>query len=182
MSAQIIRTSSLHLKARLKFKLFVYILMFFISTIAFAQKSYDWRSNIDIIVQQTDSLSLQSQQTFYLIKYFDDKTIRETWHYTLNKGKIIIFQIRFLIDSTEFTEIYYLNNGRLICMENYESEDFSLYDDQIKRGEVFFFDKHTLKTYVTVGGRKSNQPYWNRETAALKNFDKRYSELQKNMW
>lgn len=130
-------------KAERKINILICILTILISCSAVGQRSYDWRTNIDLIVQQTDSLSLKSQETFHLIKYLKDKTIRETWHYTLKDEKIIIFQVRYFIDSTEFAEIYYLNNGKLICMEQYESEDFLTYDDEIKKGKVFFRRKFT---------------------------------------
>ncbi len=163
-------------------KLFCSILTVLISACAVAQRSYDWRSNIDLIVQQTDSLSLKSQQTFHLLKYFDDKTVRETWHYTQKDGNVIIFEVRYFLDSTEHAEIFYVNNGKLICMEQYESEDFLTYDDEIKKGKVFFFVNNALKQYVTVGNANLRSSHWDRQAEALQYFNKRYSELQKNKW
>lgn len=153
-----------------------------ISACAFAQKSYDWRTNIDLIVQQTDSLSLKSQQTFHLLKYFDDKTVRETWHYTQKDGNVIIFEVRYFMDSTEHADIFYLNKGKLICMEQYESEDFMTYDDEIKKGKVFFFVNNALKQYVTVGNDNLRSSHWDRQADALQYFNKRYLELQRNRW
>lgn len=150
----------------------------FLSIDTLAQKAYDWRSNIDLIVARTDSLSNKSQRTFYLNRYLkNDKVIKETWHYTLSEGKVVIFQLRYIVDVTEFEEVYYLHKGRLICMEKYESEDHSLSDDQIKRGAVFFFVGNILKQYVTMGHENIREP----AMECLSRFEERFSELQKNI-
>ncbi|MEJ7738956.1 MAG: hypothetical protein WKF97_16140 [Chitinophagaceae bacterium] len=149
-----------------------------ISYNAVGQKAYDWRSNIDFIVAKSDSLSNKSQRTFHLNKYLkNDKVIKETWHYTLNEGKVVIFQLRYIINLTEFLEVYYLHKERLICMEIYESEDNTLSDDRVKRGAVFFFVGNTLKQYVTMGHANLKAP----AIECLSRFDDRFSELQKNI-
>ena len=89
---------------------------------ASGQSTYQVLAKIDNLVQQTDSLAIKTQRTFYLNKIdkkFDG--VKETWHYTMRDGKVVVFQVRYVLDSTEFTEIYYVNKGDLIYSEEYET-------------------------------------------------------------
>src|SRR4249919_2161653 len=105
------------------------LIFFCISTNA---QRNDWRSRIDEKVKWADSLSLRSQKIFYLNKFLkDNRPVKETWYYTLVDGKIIIFEVKYVADSIEYSEIYYLDNGRLICMEEYEVPYLSVYADQV---------------------------------------------------
>lgn len=156
--------------------------IFLLSIHVFAQRSNDWRSNIDNIVQRTDSLSLKSQRTFYLNKFSGlDKKYKETWYYTLSEGKVIIFQVRFVIDSTEYTESYYLNSNRPICMEQYETAYYSPIEDDMTWGEVLFFVDNTLKLYVSRGERNSSYGVWQRQSESLERFNKRFAELKRSL-
>ncbi|HEY0677120.1 MAG TPA: hypothetical protein VGD17_02495 [Chitinophagaceae bacterium] len=158
------------------------LILFIISSTAFAQYKTDWRSDIDFIIQESDSLSLKSQKTFSLLKpYHRDKDIRETWYYTVKDGRVIIFEIQYVLDSMEFTEIYYMHRGRLICMEQYEAPYLSVYTDQLKSGEAFFFLDETLKQYVMTGKRRPAPGLWNSETASLSKFNQRFAELQRHI-
>ncbi len=163
--------------------------VFFIilSHTALAQRSYDWRTKVDLIVEQADSLSLKSQQTFHqnrIIRvgrsFKNDITVKETWYYTISEGKIPIFQIRYLIDSTECNETYYMNNGSLVCLERYESDFYSPVDE-ITWGKVLFFDNNAIKLHVSVGHRRSIDRDFNTTAEALEIFNKRYSELLRNL-
>jgi hypothetical protein len=153
-----------------------------------AQKM-DWKSHIDFLVEQTDSLSMKSQKTFYLPKiirvdrtFRNDLTVKETWNYTVSEGKVIIFQVRYVIDHREFTEVYYLNNDRLICMESYEAPYLSSYVDEVRRGEIFFLVNNNLKQYIKFGNNKNPAaPLWDAQTACLSKFEERYSELRRNI-
>ncbi len=152
-----------------------------------AQGRYDWRTNVDLLVERADSLSLKSQSMFYLDRiikvdktFKNDRTIKETWYYTVSQGKIVIFQVRYLIDSSEYTETFYINNGSLICLEQYESPFFSP-TDQVYWGKVLFFDNSALKLNVTVGNRKSQNMLATNAVEALDIFNKRYSELLRNI-
>jgi len=154
----------------------------FFSMGAFSQSRYDWRMNIDQIIHQTDSLSLKSQRTFYLNKILrKDEPLKETWYYTVHNGNIIVFEVRYRVDSLEFTETYYLNRGRLICMELYETAFLSYYEDEIKHGEVFFFEHDMLVQYVTVGNGSMANAIRDPQYEPLRRFYKRYIELQKNI-
>ena len=165
----------------------LYFVVFIITTSTASAQSYDWRTKIDVIVERADSLSLKSQRTFYLNRiirvdktFKNDKTVRETWYYTIIDGKIPIFQIRYLIDSTEFNETYYLNNGNLVCLEQYESEFFSPFDE-VTWGKVLFFDNNIIKLHVSVGHRKSKDQDANTTAEAIELFNKRYNELLRNL-
>ena len=163
------------------------LLFIVISQHTSAQRGYDWRTNVDMIVERADSLSLKSQNSFHqnrIIKvdktFKNDITVRETWYYTISEGKVIIFQVRYLIDSTEFMETYYLDNGRLVCLEQYESDFYSPYDE-INWGKVLFFDNNTVKLNVSVGRRKSQGESSYTSYEAIEKFNRRYTELLRNI-
>jgi len=163
-------------------KSLIFILSIFNCTVSFSQSNYQVLSKIDFIVQSTDSLANKSQRTFYLNKInkkFDG--IKETWHYTLRDGKVIVFQIRFVIDSTEFTEIYYLNKNDLIYSEEYETLYFTSGEDEIKWGGIYYFVSNNLKQRVTLGQKKSKYQHWNAESETLIRFQRRFNELQENI-
>ncbi|MBC7826942.1 MAG: hypothetical protein H7122_04290 [Chitinophagaceae bacterium] len=166
-----------------RLRLFIFVATICISNSIFGQSSYQVLSRIDNIVQQTDSLAIRSQRTFYLNKMdkkFDG--IKETWHYTLREGKVIVFQIRYILDSTEFIEIYYLNKGSLIYSEEYETIYYSANgDDEIKWGGIYYFVSNNLKQRVTLGKKESKYLHWNPEYETLSRFQKRFSELQQNI-
>lgn len=151
---------------------------------AFTQYRTDWRSDIDLIIQESDSLSLKSQKTFSLIKpYQADKDIRESWYYTVKDGRVVIFEIRYVVDSMEYSEIYYVHKGRLICMEQYEAPYLSLYADQLKWGEAYFFQDESLRQY-TITGKPHQTPaagLWATQSGSLSKFQQRFAELQRHM-
>lgn len=153
-----------------------------VSAGAYSQYSKDWRTEIDYIIQEADSLSLKSQKTFSLLKpYHRDKDIRENWFYTVRNGRVVIFEIQYVIDSMEFSEIYYVHRGRLICMEHYEAPYLSIHTDQLKRGEAFFFVNNALMQYVTVGKRHTPSSKYESPYDSLTKFNQRFAELQRHM-
>jgi hypothetical protein len=142
----------------------------------------DWRTDIDKTVQQIDSLSLKSQRTFYVDNLLGhNRWVKETWYYTVSNGKVVIFQVRYLIDSTEYTEIYYMHKDRLICMEEYETSYLTLYDDEIQRGAIFYFVSNTLRQFVTLGAGTPFDDRTDMEYESLTKFHQRYEILQKNI-
>jgi len=156
------------------------ILFLGICVTSYAQRP-DWRTRIDQKVQWADSLSLKSQKVFYLNKFLKgDKPIKETWYYTIQDGRIIIFEIKYVTDSTEFSEIYYLDNGRLICMEEYQVPYLSEYADQVKHGAALFFDHDDLRQYVVTGKDKGDLRL-SRGSESLQQFERRYEELKKTI-
>ena len=160
--------------------LFIMTCLLFISIPLWAQRN-DWRARIDEKVQRADSLSLRSQKVFYLNKFLkDNRPVKETWYYTLMEGKIIIFEVKYVADSTEYSEIYYLDNGRLICMEEYEVPYLSVYADQVKKGAAMFFDNQNLRQFVVTGGSR-NDSRFNRTYESLNRFEKRFEELKKTI-
>jgi hypothetical protein len=160
----------------------LFIASIFIGSSSFSQNNYQVLTKIDHIVQQTDSLANKSQRTFYLNKMnkkYDG--VKETWNYTMRDGKVIVFQVRYVSDSTEFTEIYYLNKGNLIYTEEYETVYYSSTgDDEIKWGGIYYFISNSLKQRVTLGDKDSKY-HWDPEAETLARFHKRFSELQENL-
>ncbi|MGB8192642.1 MAG: hypothetical protein WCF67_12020 [Chitinophagaceae bacterium] len=158
----------------------IFSLIVLISGSAWGQS--DWRSEIDQLIQQADSLSLKSQKTFSLLKpYHQDKDIRENWYYTTRNGRVVIFEIQYVIDSSEFSEIYYIHKGRLICMEQYEAPYLSVYADQLKRGESYFFLDNSLKQYVTTGNGRRSPGIWGTSIESMSKFNQRFAELQRHI-
>ena len=148
-----------------------------------AQTRHNWRNLVDEQVQRSDSLSLKSQRTFHLNKFLkNDVPFKETWHYTMRDGKVVIFQVRFVIDSIEYTEVYYLNRERLICMEQYESMYYPYYEDDIKRGEVLFFENEILRQCVALGKGTTGLATRSQEFTSLQKFNDRYKELKRHIW
>ncbi|HYF32433.1 MAG TPA: hypothetical protein VD993_15015 [Chitinophagaceae bacterium] len=161
--------------------LLVCVLVFCAAGLA-AQYKSDWRSDIDLIIQRIDSLSLKSQQKFSLVKpWHPDKDIRENWYYTTVDGKVAIFEIQYVVDSIEHSEIYYIHKGRLICMEQYEVPYLSVYADQLKSGKAYFFRDNSLKQYVVTGKPKNIPGLLNSEMQTLAMFQRRYAELQRHI-
>ncbi|HEX6192846.1 MAG TPA: hypothetical protein VFZ42_10810 [Chitinophagaceae bacterium] len=155
------------------------ILLFF-SIAVFGQYRQDWRSDIDIIIQRIDSVATKFQKTFSLVKpYHRDKDIREDWYYSVVDGKVATFEIEYVIDSIEFSEIYYIHKGRLICMEQYEAPYLSVYADQLKSGKSYFFLDNSLRQYVVTGKPTANRQ--SSEVETLTRFQQRYAELQRHM-
>lgn len=149
----------------------------------FPQSNYQVLERIDHIVQQTDSLSNRSQRTFYLNKIdkqFDG--VKETWNYTLRDGRVIVFQVRYIVDSVEFMEVYYLDRGQLIYSEEYETVFYGASgDDDIKWGGIYYFVSNNLKQRVTLGHKRTRYYNWNIEAETLSRFQRRYAELRENI-
>jgi hypothetical protein len=148
----------------------------FWSVEAVAQR-FDWRSRIDELVHKADSLSLVSQQTFHVNKFLtDDRPIRETWHYTVSEGRVVIFEVHYFVDTIEYLEVYYLDRDQVVCMEQYVIEYPAQQDDRIRWGAVGFFQGPFVKQFVTMGlvpdeySRLSSYDLWSR-------FKSRYREL-----
>lgn len=156
--------------------------LLFISSFASAQGRYDWRNAIDRMIEQADSLALKHQRTFWLTKYIGtDRSYKETWFYTVRDGKVLEFEIRYFVDSVEHSETYYLDNGSPICMERYETIYFGFHEDEIKRGEVLFFQNENLKQYVTIGKRDDEFANFSNSYNGMRRFSNRYAELKRNI-
>jgi hypothetical protein len=148
-----------------------------------SQSNYQVLSRIDNMVQQIDSLSSKSQNIFYLNKIdkkFDG--VKETWHYTMQNGKVIVFQVRYVLDSIEFTEVYYLDKGHLMYSEEYETIYYSSTgDDEIRWGGIYYFVSNSLKQGVTLGEKKRNYQFRDSGSETLTRFQRRFSELRENI-
>ncbi len=137
----------------------------------------DWRSQIDHVVQRADSLSLLSQQTFHINKFTrNDRSIRETWHYTLEGSRVLLFEVHYFVDSVEYIEVYYLDKDQVVCMEHYKILYPQQEEDRIIWGEVGFFQGQSRRQFVTMG-QPPPQEGTRDEWQALNRFRNRYKEL-----
>jgi hypothetical protein len=152
---------------------------FFLPLFSLAQ-SFDWRSKVDQVIQMADSLSMVSQQTFHINKFVNkDRPVRETWHYTLFNGKVIIFEVHYFVDSTEYQQVFYLDHERVVCIEEYEILYPEKRDDQIIWGSVSFFQNQALIQYVTMGRHEQREDELP-EYTKLALFQNRWKELLEN--
>lgn len=92
-----------------------------------------------------------------------------------------MFEVRFYQDSTEVTEVYYVENGRLICSEEYETMYPVANEDKIAYGHINYFDNTLVRQVVTMG--KSKYKPMNEYTGydVIDRFRKRYAELKENI-
>jgi hypothetical protein len=147
----------------------------------FSQRAYSSINELYHYVEKTDSLADRSTKNFYLEKYLKDGyNYRETWRYLSNGTRIIYFQVDYMLDSTEFTEVYYVNRGNLVCSEEYEKVNYSMREDELKWGGIYYYESSMPKHVVTLG-RKRISTNIDPGSAALARFDKRYSELKRHL-
>jgi hypothetical protein len=144
-----------------------------------AQRSLDELRNF---VEEADSLSFKFQKIFYLYKIGPQNNSRkETWYYTLKNGYPVMFEVRYFYDSTEITEVYYVQNGRLICTEEYETRYNTTHEDQIAYGNINYYDNSMVREAVTMGQSRYNSKYENRRYNTIERFRKRFAELKENI-
>lgn len=155
---------------------------------AFSQSRYHWRDEVDRVIKEIDSLSIKSQQTFFtrnVIRvdrsFKNDIEVRETWHYTLHKGKVVYCEIRYLVDSTEYIESYYVNDNRLVCMENYATEFYNPTSNNFVSGEVLFYVDDQVKLHISTGQHKDPLVAWRLERRPFEKFLDRYAALKRNL-
>jgi hypothetical protein len=160
----------------------LFLLVFLISASSMAQSRNDWKSRIDKLVEKADSLSFKSQVVFRAEKLQKNQDpIQETWYYSMDNDKVVIFQVRYVIRGTEHTEVYYMNNDNLICAEKVEAPNLSVYIDEVVRGELFFIDNQMLRQYVSFGQKKNGISHADAEFECFKRFQERYRTLQRNI-
>jgi hypothetical protein len=158
------------------------VLILFLSTLlhtAFSQRSLvELRS----IVEEADSLSSKSQKIFYLYKIGPkNSSQKETWYYTMKNGRPVMFEVRYHKDSTEVTEVYYLQNRQLICSEEYETRFYTLNEDQIAYGNIRYYDNAIVRQVVTMGKSKYESQPGRRPYDIIDRFRKRFAELEENI-
>lgn len=156
-------------------------LLFVAPLISFSQH-YSRLKDLYSYVEKTDSIADRSTKNFYLEKYLKDGyNYRETWRYLSDGNRVDYFEIDYMLDSTEFTEVYYLNRGTLVCSEEYEKVNYSIREDELKWGGIYYFESSVPQHVVTLG-RRSYSRYGNDPgSAALTRFTKRYSELKRHL-
>ncbi len=142
----------------------------------------DWKSKIDEMVEKADSLLFHSNTMFYAERILrNNEVIKETWHYTTENDRVIVFQVRYLYGNSEITEVYYVDRNELICMEKIQAPNAAEFIDEIQSGEVFFLENRALRQYVTYGRKPAQYGYRNAGDNCLSTFQDRWSELKRNI-
>lgn len=161
--------------------LYSFLLLLFFASKANSQDRYSRISTLYTYVQEADSLADKSQFTFYLDKIGKDFTGRkETWHYTLKNGRVVVFQVKYYIQNIEFNEVYYVMGEQLVCSEEYETRILPD-DDRISFAGIYYFDRTNILHRVNLGTKTSFQGEWNIGYDALDRFRTRYAELKENL-
>lgn len=133
-------------------------------------------------VDNTDSLPGKSRKTFYLEKFLNDNyNYKETWRYAEKEGRVVYFEVDFVLDSTEFTEVYYVNRGNLVCSEEYEKVNYSNMEDELKSGGVYYYQGFVPQHVVRLGNFGNKYNNLSPELAVLHRFEKRFSELKRHI-
>lgn len=137
-------------------------------------------------VEGIDSISGKQQRTFSLNKIGrNNNPLKETWHYTIKDGKVAVFQVRYNIDSLEYNEVYYLDNGELICSEEYETL-YKPEDDELTYGGIYYFNQYNVLQLITLGKKYGVSDNFQRDKYSLARnswdrFRGRYAELKENV-
>lgn len=132
-------------------------------------------------VENIDSLADKSTKNFYLEKFLKDGyNYRETWRYLTNGSRIIYFQVDYVLDSTEFTEVYYVMRNNLVCSEEYEKVNYSMREDELKWGGIYYFES-SMPSHVVTLGRKDYRREPDPVMDAFARFGKRFSELKRHL-
>ena len=168
---------------RLSYGVFVILSVSLYPGVTIAQHNPGRLTQLYRYVEETDSLISRSQKTFYLEKFLkDDHNYRETWRYSINGDKVVFFQVDYIIDSTEFTEVYYLKRGNLVCSEEYEKVNYTLFEDKLKYGSICYFESAMPTQVVTLGSSNHrHKPNFSGSDLALVRFSKRFSELKRHL-
>lgn len=167
---------------RFSFGVICSIFLFLVPIASFSQASSSVLTELYDYVERTDSQLDKAQKTFYLEKFLaNDHNYKEAWRYLMNGDRIVYFEVVYAIDSTEFTEVYYLNRGNLVCSEEYETLNYSQLEDELKWGGIFYFHSAIPRHVVTLGKRDMKNRFTNPETLALTRFEKRFSELKRHL-
>ncbi|HSB93262.1 MAG TPA: hypothetical protein VLC28_09100 [Flavitalea sp.] len=151
----------------------------------FLHAAYSQRSIVELrsIVEEADSLSTKSQKIFYLYKIGPkNNSQKETWYYTMKNGRPVMFEVRYHKDSTELTEVYYMQNRQLVCSEEYETKYYTMNEDQIAYGNIRYYDNTLVKQVVTMGRSKYQSLADRSPYDIIERFRKRYAELEENIY
>lgn len=136
---------------------------------------------IDDMVHRADSIFFQTNIMFYAERILGkDSVVKETWHYTTENDKVIVFQVRYMQRNKEITEVYYVDRNELICMEKIQAPNAAEYMDEVHSGELHFLRNRDL--YVSVSyGQAPVQRNRNTGIECLNNFENRWAELMRNI-
>jgi hypothetical protein len=158
----------------------VALIIFLIPFLAFGQKEAVDSSAINRIVDTIDELSGKKSKPYSLKKRSGNKSFSEAWQYYKDHqfSRIII---DYKIDSTIYSERYYLKNGSLI----YACENEIMYFPSLGPGEFqgwsgsFYFLKDKLIDHVTLGHGRSESDDWDPEKEVLEKMKRRKEDLRK---
>ncbi len=158
------------------------VVLFMITGSSVKAQYRDWKSRIDEMVEKADSMSVRTNVMFYAERILrNNEVIRETWHYTMEKDRVIVFQVRYMQGNSEITEVYYVDRNELICMEKIQAPNAAEFIDEVQSGELFFLENRALRQYVSYGRKPAQYGYSNAGYNCLSNFENRWAELRRNI-
>ena len=159
------------------------LIIFLTPFFSVGQPRYEKRelNDVDQFIQVADSLAMRSQTNFVLTKFLKgERAYKERWNYLINRGKIVLFEVNYIIDSSEYAEIYYVDKNNLVCSEEYETANSSYLEDELKWGGIYYFVSAVPRRIVTLGKKKTIEGT-PEESLVYNRFRKRYAELKMHL-
>ena len=158
-------------------KSFLLIALFLFPAIVICQNK-ELTISIDSMVEKIDRFCKGKTKSYTLIKLKNNKEINEKWQYADSK-QFTFINIEYKIDSTVYSEKYYLKKGSLLYA--YESElryfpSLKIDDHSTWAGD-FYFANNKLINHVTLGHGKSESDDWDPEKEILQRLRKRKVEI-----
>ncbi len=152
----------------------------FIPLLSICQKKSNVHFSIDSTVNKINMLCIGKVKSFTKEKILKGKKIKEKWEY-FNSKKLSFIFIEYKIDSTTYSEKYYLKDDGLIYAyekELYSYPSFGLNEYSIWAGD-FYFIKRELIYHETLGHGKSEseEDDWHPEKEIPLRLKKRKAEL-----
>ena len=154
------------------------LIIFLYPLISISQEKTNVHFSIDSLVDNINVISKGKTKTYTRHKTSNGHRMKEEWEY-FDNNKLSKISIEYKIDSTKYTERYYLRNGVLIYASEgikYLFPSLGPNDYTIWSGD-FYFVKEKLDYYVTLGHGKSELDNWEPEKENLQRFKKRKAEL-----
>lgn len=166
----------------MKILLFIFLLF---PIFCYAQTDKDVVERIDQDVARIDKRHKKTKREFVLKKKQNRrKTVSEKWTYSTLKGRLEFFSISRREGKNEWSESYYLKNGRLFFA--YESDGEYFTNDPNTLSSMWsakhYFDKGKLISSQADGVTgKSEGDDWDPEKETQARFKTRLKELQQKL-
>lgn len=162
-------------------RFFIVLAFLFNTAISIGQSLENQQSRIDSLVTVIESGTRQSPHTFSILST-QGKGPRIKYQYWLKNGHVtkIVRAFKIANDSTVQT-FYFTNNQLLYSTEYITTYDFPNSTEALSSwGGSYYFSKHKLIHFVTLGHGKSETEGWNPEHEVLSNCKVAKIDIKRN--